>query len=248
MCWQIINKVAQLQLSPWSGTLDLMKPHQGLSIGCSSSHLVPSARPNDRGIQLFKIPHLSQSPSITLSDFYARGNDITAYYPADDNRNFSVQIDLRIIEPTDNRLTIEFWLSIQTHLLDTRPSVNLGFGLPTNTARKILTARELSENDANSLHGDEASRTAAIVSDTRNQEQELSTALLVHPLDQGDICWTNSQNRASEIELSWFGQFMEKGVIRRGRMQVILSKQPIPTESLKADYREFSESPLPLTV
>jgi hypothetical protein len=50
-----------------------------------------------------------------------------------------------------------------------------------------------------------------------------------------------------ELSIDFFGQFMEKGVIRRARMRFLLGHISSENYSLKAAYQDLIDSPLPLT-
>ncbi len=248
MSWQIINKVAQLEHPSWSGIFDLNKPDQGLVLVPAVSDALQSPDYDDAGIRLFKVSLPNVDSFVRLGDFYSRGEDITIQFPADENRNFNIQLDLRIIRQTDDVLVVEFWLSIQTHLLDSRPSVKISFELAAMQTRSIFNDEEMIQSESDVDLTTDKPVPAGLIAETTNAGPYISSSLFIHPLDQRDIRWTLSHEGDSEVELDWFGQFMEKGVIRRGRMQVILSQKPMTVDCLRALYKDFAESPLPLTV
>ena len=248
MSWQIINKVAQLEHPSWSGIFDLNKPDQGLILVPTVSGILQSPDYDDAGIRLFKVALPNVDSSVRLGDFYSRGEDITIQYPADDYRNFNIQLDLRVIRQTDDVLVVEFWLSIQTHLLDSRPSVKINFELPAMPTKTIFSDEEMTQSESDTELTEDKQVPAGLIAETTIGGPYVSSSLFIHPLDQRDICWMHSQEGDSDVEIEWFGQFMEKGVIRRGRMQVVLSQKPMTMEYFRALYKDFAGSPLPLTV
>ncbi len=67
--------------------------------------------------------------------------------------------------------------------------------------------------------------------------------MLIHP---SDLIQTELLDVAKG-KLRLFGNFMEKGVIRRGRIRCLVSSAPIAAAQLQAAYEQFADSPLPLT-
>jgi hypothetical protein len=65
-------------------------------------------------------------------------------------------------------------------------------------------------------------------------------------LDLEDSHWI--ANRSGDIErLDMFGRFMEKGVIRRGRLLLVASTSSISEKQMKDLCSDFAASHLPLT-
>ena len=173
-----------------------------------------------------------------LSDHYSRQNDFIAVYGQKYPWPFSYQIDVRVLPSSNHLLVFELWLSIQTLMLECEPQL-------------ILDAAPQVSNDPGSRG---------------------HVAVVVHPLDRDDCkidfakvaassnvtASNESSNKAvtagsakgpkQEISrITMFGKFMEKGVIRRGRVLFVGSSQPIDPVELEEQVNRFASSSLPLT-
>ena len=161
-----------------------------------------------------------------LGEAYVRQQDLIAFYPQKLPWHFGYQLDFRRIPgeksvPEWNEqefLTIEVWLSVQTSLLDSNPKF------------EIRVSGGAFEENADGLW-----------LDSENQ-----SAILIHPLDRED-CQSRFLKDSQSLEMSVFGRFMEKGVIRRMRFRILASPISRSKDFWIDRLNEFSESPLPLT-
>ena len=156
-----------------------------------------------------------------IDDQFARGSDLMVRYDQSEKDQFAFQLDFRAVpksELASAACGFDVWLSVQTQLLDAHPLLEIGH--PTATS---------------GWSGD-----AAIQS---HQSPAGCAAILIHPSDlpQSELI----DPAAGKLRL--FGNFMEKGVIRRGRLRCLVSDKPLPTSDLQAAYDSFADSPLPLT-
>jgi len=159
------------------------------------------------------------TPAPGLDEAYSRLDDFIACYPQKYPWPFSYQLDVRVQPSDENLLVAELWLSVQTSMLECNPQLSL---VPT------------SPNAPWSSHRD------FLCSGDRR------TALAIHPLDKDD-CRIHADRSSSLEQLELFGRFMEKGVIRRGRLLFIGSASPIPEKQMIDLYKRFADSSLPLT-
>jgi hypothetical protein len=76
-------------------------------------------------------------------------------------------------------------------------------------------------------------------------------AAFVHPCDQSDADFsvegTSEVGTIGITMLRLFDRFMEKGVIRRARLRMLLSPSSIDDDALFKHYQHFANSRLPLT-
>lgn len=72
---------------------------------------------------------------------------------------------------------------------------------------------------------------------------------LIHPSDQVDtqLLYTRGGDRDCDLMVQFFGRFMEKGVIRRGRLRLLISDDRLSDDQLLDAYKMFASSDLPLT-
>ncbi len=141
-------------------------------------------------------------------------------YNQSEEDKFAFQIDFRAV-PTSELASaacgFDLWLSVQTQLLDSHPTL------------------EISHPGA--VSGWSGSAAIQSIASPKG-----SAAILIH---QAISC--NRTHRCDAGKLRLFGNFMEKGVIRRGRVRWLVSDHPLADDNLRAAYDCFAESPLPLT-
>lgn len=174
---------------------------------------------------------------------YERGADLVARYPAEGERTFTCQFDHRCLMDVDPSLFVmEHWVSVQTHLLDSNPEIQIGFREEMPLFERWGLRRytfELAAWESN------PSLMLAVAMVSGQVRSGVSVAIMVHPLDCAEIEWSGWDS--SPLSLKFFGGFMEKGVIRRARMRCIVSLRRFEPHELIEQYRMFATSPLPLT-
>jgi hypothetical protein len=141
-------------------------------------------------------------------------------------------------QPVDDLLIVELWLSVQTSTLESHPQLRLSF------------APSIEENPQSELME---------IAPGQIRSSDAKSGLIVHPLDVADCTWfpTSTIPHSTSIEsgtvnsrkpeLLAFGGFMEKGVIRRMRLQLVNSRQRIDAQLWHQLVESFTSSPLPLT-
>ena len=65
---------------------------------------------------------------LMLGDAYVRQRDVIAFFPESKPWTFGYQVDLRLVQLAEHIVCLEFWLSIQTLLLDSHPQVSVRIG------------------------------------------------------------------------------------------------------------------------
>lgn len=250
MTWKIDDNHATWDASgDWNGTLDLNHPELGLQWKADA---VVSA-------SLVGVDFVEPRVPL-LSDCFIRQNDLIAVYPQRDSRRFTVQIDYRLLENVNSGsdLLIEMWVSIQTYFLDTHPQLRIrltdqhlmdgDIDCWTSKGESLVNLggpskwAEVSDPIRPKVSGspDLAAVTAKL------PVEHCHVAWLLHPRDQADSTWSFVQDSWG-ANVSLFGHFMEKGVIRRGRLRCLVSRSAISKEVLGRHYLDFVRSPLPLT-
>ncbi|XZE17793.1 hypothetical protein SH449x_003072 [Pirellulaceae bacterium SH449] len=166
--------------------------------------------------------------SLPLGESYVRQNDFVAIFPEQPPLTFGYQVYTCIKPPAGDLpagdiLVLELWLSVQTSTLESHPQLHLKWGVDgEGTESCVLVETE----------------SGIYLSEDRKR------GLIIHPLDVADCSLTNSHGNP---ELLAFGRFMEKGVIRRMRLQLIHSQQSMGADQWQLLVDSFSRSPLPLT-
>ena len=162
--------------------------------------------------------HTKQSTvSLPLGEAYVRQKDLIAIFPESAPGRFGYQIDMRV----------------------------LPHGLPNTFAIEIWLSVQTSLLDSNPQLELHLSGETFKLSVNNCWTSESSTlGLLVHPLDQQDCHMESIQDG---LAMRVFGRFMEKGVIRRMRFQLIATTEAQAVRFWQERFEEFSDSPLPLT-
>ncbi len=218
--WTLRGTSASMAIAKWSGKLDLEQPNRGLDLHCGTE----SSGAGLLGVD-FSLPHHPFD-----KDCYVRQGDLIVVYPQRDDRKFSLQLDYRLLEAGPDRLLIELWISVQTYLLDSRPTVSVSCRADRESIRTESTISDASHQ--------------AVVQGT--VDGTLHWAWLTHPRDQDDTSWNWNGDRQA-FEAGLFGHFMEKGVIRRARMRCLIGTTSLKEREVDEAYQSFVVSPLPLT-
>lgn len=233
MQWSVIGNAATLQWAAWHWSLDLAQPSAGIQLN------QPTAAPT--AWQLLQILPQPQH-SCQIEDWFARGSDLMVRYGQSPDDRFAFQIDYRAVDVLELGTFIcgwDLWLSVQTQLLDSHPVLEVISRVPGGRWRAV-------DSDGHTADPNTFAMLTA-------RSPQGFVALFVHPSDRCQTEWLAptggpAQGAAAEIErIRMFGNFMEKGVIRRGRLRCLISSQTVDTHQLARGYGEFATSPLPLT-
>ncbi|NND98576.1 MAG: hypothetical protein HKN47_14745 [Pirellulaceae bacterium] len=160
---------------------------------------------------------------------FVRGDELHLSLPQAEG-TFGVQLTLTPITCDADRLVLETIISIQTTLLDTHPMLDV-----------IADAEQTSK--LNAAATDEMSGAPSV---SIAQQRDHSTAIL---LGRHDSPFTSDRTGLDRLSLRLFGDFLEKGVIRKARPWLVLSRSTTSPDasSLEALLAELNASPLPLT-
>lgn len=169
-----------------------------------------------------------------VAEQYVRGRVWHLNYPQGAGR-YAMRLALRPIETTPQCLVLEIVVSIQTDLLDTHPMIDLDV---TCESKETLFPSDPRGSLAET-HGGAAPISIGI-------GRDVCCSVLLGPHDRP--C-TADHSTESRLRLRLFGEFLEKGVIRRGRPWLVIERGgAIPDrERLTTWFNQLSESPLPLT-
>ena len=156
-----------------------------------------------------------------IDDQFARGSDLMVRYGQSEKDQFAFQLDFRAVPKSELGSAasgFDVWLSVQTQLLDAHPILEIGH-----------------PNASGGWHSTASLQTC--------QGSAGFAAIMIHP---SDLAQTELLD-ATTGKLRLFGNFMEKGVIRRGRLRCLIHSTVLPSADLQNAYERFAESPLPLT-
>lgn len=220
--WQLQADQASLETEHWQVELDPRAPNAGLQIRVGTTQLG----------QFFRIEP-KPSHSFSIQEAYVRQDDLIVRYEQSGDDLYTVQLNWRRLDwETPDALALELWISVQTSLLDTHPVIDVR-SCTAGTRWHSLSLNDLSisSNDTTVI---------GLV-----KKSAVTVMVMVEPSD------AKLANRVLDLNedfaLRIFGDFMEKGVIRRTRLRLFAMTGEITRSKIAQQYRLFSESPLPLT-
>ncbi|TWU55390.1 hypothetical protein [Rubripirellula reticaptiva] len=165
---------------------------------------------------------------------FVRGDQWHINYPQGDG-SFALRLVFNPIHSSANRLVIEVCTSIQTDLLDTHPKIDV-----EATCDDIDSFVPMDEWG----HNEVAGAGCAPISLAKSKHNSVSVLLGSH-----DSPFTTNHSTDAMLRLRLFGDFLEKGVIRRARPWIVIDRSgTLPTEAeLTTCWSELVASPIPLT-
>jgi len=168
-----------------------------------------------------------------LAEQFVRGDQWHLSFPETENDTYSLRIVLRPIAIEGDGLLMESVISLQTRLLDTHPTVDMVAKGDNNEA---ISASEVEcgvavssgSNPITITHGPDGS--AAFLMGTRD-----------YPV-------TSDFSDVEGLRLRLFGEFLEKGVIRKARVwiRIVPSSNSLDRQELMEMFQELENTPLPL--
>jgi hypothetical protein len=185
---------------------------------------------------------------LPLADAYVRGDDLVAAYEPVEDWPYSPQLywSAAPLEGIDDLLSsLSLLISVETHLLDTWPRISLG---------SQLACQELLYVDPNAgtiepIEPDQTIRpsTSACCVLHRLTDSPFSYVEIVPATDFRELAV--QQVAGGEFLAEWhlFADFLEKGVIRKARLQSAFLPRESDVRHALACCEEAARSPLPLT-
>lgn len=143
---------------------------------------------------------------------------------------FSLRLSVRVVQATETRIIWEPTFSLQTSLLDTAPSL-------------ALTARGEPDERVSEAAGEFPDNVSIAACRTREGDQ------MIVLLGPNDAPSTKDRCSRTRLDLRIFGEFLEKGVIRKTRPWIVMDRSGNGVSGADlADYcTQLCHTPLPLT-
>ena len=212
--WQLADNIASCKQDDISFRVDLHYPGRGLQIDPAGT----------RGIEGLSCLRISPQPPTpkggeTLIDAYARGRDLIATYAQTPARTSRPEIYWSIVND-DDMVGIEATIGVQTSLLDSDPTVRSSTSFPPG---KLSNLASIAAAEWISLSaGDEVSAESASLFLFRPNDASWSYAEIVYPSDfQGAEVTEGDSSGTMQLNFALFPEFLEKGVIRKARIQAL---------------------------
>ncbi len=254
MTWSIEKGAARFQGNGWKlqGDLSLLRKGLVLSYERGSTDVTVDA-------SLFAVD--VEPPLESVSDGYCREGDLIATFAQTADRPFALQLDYRVVACDSKTMVVEVWASVQTSWLDSHPVIAFDFKslVGSHRVHRVTAGMEglhevgiiddLPAVDDLTGHIEDA---AVAIGEQQAKGTPVYFAILLHPLDQADASWSRAthgnplKHKHDGLRIALFGDFMEKGVIRRARLRYVASLDPLGEDRILSLYREFEASPLPL--
>ncbi len=129
MDWKLANHLASAAWEPTNATIDTLDLRKGLHIDCGPW----------QGSAIAALPAMMPSNSPASIETYIRGNDLVTTHPATAERPTRVQLYWRRWRelPAQISAALELIVSVQTHLLDSDPTVILESRVPAATFASV---------------------------------------------------------------------------------------------------------------
>lgn len=164
---------------------------------------------------------------------YVRGDRWHVNYPQGES-SYALRLSLEPLQSCKDRLVMELCISIQTDLLDLYPKLDI-----ETECLDIDSVVPGMSGDKDTVAG---SGTAPV---SIAKSKSGSASVLLGPHDHP---FTTNHSTDTTLRLRLFGDFLEKGVIRRARPWIVFENSSNYDQSaLEEAWHQLSASPLPLT-
>jgi len=248
--WNLHNSVARLESSDILAALDIEKPYEGLYVerACVNRAL---------GARILRL-NASQDDDIypAVQEYYARGKDVVATYTPTRTGAVRAQVYWRYHQfdvEQGPAVGVELIVSMQTSLLDSDPSASVITSIPCDEVWACELDDDASQFERLQLSiarptvwTEKGSRTVHLF---RPQNRNVSYVEVVHEED-GQLARMElaaGSRPTVHCETSLFGEPLEKGVIRRGRVWGMFVPRSNDFDAALTCLREIAAAPLPLT-
>jgi len=253
--WSLCGLIGQLQRGPFGGTIDVSRPDLGLQDVMIRHELIrgsylnvirgmPASNPiSDRGD--------STSWRSPVADAYVRGNDLVASYQSIDEWPYSPQLYWQADLPGSVggvAASLSLLVSLQTQLLDTRPQISVVSRAPTAELMQIAM-NEGGKASVKPIGSEECwyptGASCCVIRRLPN-----TSFSYIEVIASSDFCEaTVSSNDDGTASVTWhlFSEFLEKGVIRRARVNAALLPAEKDIELAIECCAAIEHFPLPLT-
>ena len=242
--WRLAGHLASVRLPSVTAQVDLARPHLGIQAWRVGSHAAVG--------QLLSLAPSDSSGTwpAEVADAYVRGSDLVASYAGSDAWPYAPQVYWSV-PPTSTGAVLAalgLTVSIQTKLLDTHPRLAVRSGMPAAEALIVTVVGDDLLVDTH-IEGvpeiDPRSSACGIV--WRLADGQPSYAEVMPTSDFRQVAV--AQGADGQIECRWelFGEFLEKGVIRRARLQAMFLPREDDVQLVAECGWEIESRPLPLT-
>jgi hypothetical protein len=242
--WKLDAHDAALEVGPIRASINLERPDLGLHA------LQQDAAPIEGSLLAVSSDEDRLTWPAKIVDAYVRGNDVVATYAGESAWPYAPQI---YWSAGDNHSTggtlslLSLVVSIQTNLLDTYPRLFARSRLQTDEVLSVSVAGDELLVDS---HADGAicidPRATACGQLCRLPGGKFSYAEILLRTDFRRL-FVQRSGAACSLQWELFSEFLEKGVIRRARLQSLLVPRDNDVQLVAECCQAIEKRPLPLT-
>ena len=179
-------------------------------------------------IEWFRFEPVDQAELPRVAEQFVRGDQLHLSFPQAD-LPYGLRLAMEPVFSEREYLVIEATISIQTSLLDTHPKLDIAVAADQTRTPRVNGFSAQGGSPPISV----ASTAAATV------------AVLLGP---HDAPFTTNRSSSGVVNLRLFGDFLEKGVIRKARPWFVVDRgRKISDATIRGIWERLSASPLPLT-
>jgi hypothetical protein len=252
--WHLDRHRALGSLGALSATIDLERPDWGLQLLRGDAAIVAGSllavSTNDN-----RPPTQTTQWPAKLTDAYVRGPDLVASYVGDANWPYSPQVywSVALQEPDrepDSEIVASLALvvSIQTDRLDTHPRIDVRSSLRADEVLLVSVVGDdlLVDSHVEGIQGIDP-RTSACGILWRLPGGELSYTEVMPTSDFRRLSVDRAASGQFQSHWELFAEFLEKGVIRRARLQSLFVPRENDVQLVAECCQAADKKPLPLT-
>jgi hypothetical protein len=223
---------AQLQADGWELTLSTADCRVRDDRGAALRMILGKGNGPSTAVSL-SIPEAKIAP---IGESFVRGNTLCLVYIESPDHPIGLELSFTLMACRSDLLVIESVISIKTSLWDAWPRLELGVSSITGE-NKLGKDYPLLAMDGSPCHWWSAT-----------PQQISSGAVFTHlACDSRDYQSLDRASAGRPGSLGFFGDFLERGVIRRISPWWVWSEQPLDSPTVGSLGRQIEEKPLPLT-
>ncbi len=174
-------------------------------------------------------------------EFYVRGNDLVERYISDEDQ-LSTEIYSRVLPDLDG---VELILSRQTSTLDS--DAEMALTIRFEDANSVITMNESGHWNPPGLGDSNLANLSDPMVVAIGCLDAVQYAVFAYPGDCASIQAERLSEETVEVTIPLFSLHLEKGVIRRSRIQFVRAEGKNAMNVLAAKYQSFCDSEIPLT-
>jgi hypothetical protein len=243
--WKFQRPVAELQCGSFVARVDASQPQLGVHGLCLHAQSIAGS--------LFSLtPSDVAAWPAALADAYVRGGDLVATYEPAKDWPYAPTNYWRAEQAAAGHgalATLSLLVSIQTNLLDTHPRVRVATELPAEEVIRLSVGAsgKLSASAVDSKQCTVASESATTGVLWRLPGGQLSYVEIAETNDFRLLVIQRDDRGVWRADWELFAEFLEKGVIRRARLQAAFLPRENDVELAAELCRGLESRPLPLT-